>query len=99
MKIAIIDIGWRKINSHNPTSEALGGSETWIVQIANEFSKHSEIKDYYLCSPLEITEDKIVIPVQFVFSDGRLNTVFYLQKEDNLLKIEKIEFGEFSSDK
>lgn len=64
-----------------------------------EFSKHSEIKDYYLCSPLEITENEIVIPVQFLFSDGRLNTVLYLQKEDNELKIEKIEFGEFSSDK
>ena len=64
-----------------------------------EFSKHSEIKDYYLCSPLENSENRIVIPVQFLFSDGRLNTIFSLQREDNELKIEKIEFGEFSSDK
>lgn len=57
MKIAIIDIGWRKINSHNPTSEALGGSETWIVQIANEFSKHSEIDVYCDCETYKFNEN------------------------------------------
>lgn len=57
MKIAIIDIGWRKINSHNPTSEALGGSETWIVQIANEFSKYSEIDVYCDCETYKFNEN------------------------------------------
>lgn len=57
MKIAIIDVGWRKINSYNPTSEALGGSETWLIQIANEFSKYAEIDVYCDCETHKFSEN------------------------------------------
>lgn len=46
MNIAIVDVGWKKINPENPTGEALGGSETWLVQIAKEFSNRGHIDVY-----------------------------------------------------
>ena len=49
MKIAIIDVGWKKINSKNPLSEAHGGSETWLIQISNEFSKYAQVDVYCDC--------------------------------------------------
>lgn len=47
MKIAIIDIGWKKINALNPTADALGGSETWLIQIANTFAKEHDVDVYF----------------------------------------------------
>jgi len=51
MKIAIVDVGWKSINPRNPFGEALGGSETWLVQIANEFSKNNCSVDVYCNCP------------------------------------------------
>jgi len=44
--IAIVDIGWKQINPENPTAEALGGSETWLVQISKEFSYRGHVDVY-----------------------------------------------------
>ena len=41
MKIAIIDIGWLSIDlDHIHGNKALGGSETWLVQISKEFANN-----------------------------------------------------------
>lgn len=47
MRIAILDVCWKKINPENPFEVAQGGSETWLIQIAREFSKSNQI-DVYL---------------------------------------------------
>ena len=52
MNIAILDICWREINPENPFCGALGGSETWLLQIANEFSKKHKV-DLYINSTLD----------------------------------------------
>ena len=44
--IAIVDVGWKRINPENPTGEALGGSETWLVQISKEFSYRGYVDVY-----------------------------------------------------
>lgn len=49
MKIAILDVCWKHINSKNPLNEAHGGSETWLIQIANEFAKHAQVDVYCDC--------------------------------------------------
>lgn len=49
MKIGIIDVGWKQINTKNPLGEALGGSETWLIQIATEFAKNNEVDVYCNC--------------------------------------------------
>jgi len=49
MKIAILDVCWKHINSKNPLNEAHGGSETWLIQIANEFAKHVQVDVYCDC--------------------------------------------------
>lgn len=48
MKIAIVDIGWRKINALNPFAEAQGGSETWMLQISNEFARQGVRVDLFM---------------------------------------------------
>lgn len=48
MRIAIIDIGWRRINALNPFAEAQGGSETWMLQISNEFVKQGHHIDLFM---------------------------------------------------
>lgn len=48
MRIAIVDIGWRKINALNPFAEAQGGSETWMLQISNEFAKQGIRVDLFM---------------------------------------------------
>lgn len=50
MKIAIIDACWKQINSKNPLGEALGGSETWLIQIATEFAKNADVDVYCNCT-------------------------------------------------
>lgn len=39
MKIGIVDIGWKEISKDSLTSQALGGSETWLLSITKEFVK------------------------------------------------------------
>lgn len=46
MKIAIVDIGWNKINALHPEEGALGGSETWLVQISKAFAKYHKVDVY-----------------------------------------------------
>lgn len=47
MKIAIVDIGWKEIIGPNPMSGALGGSETWLMQISKEFVNNGIEVDLY----------------------------------------------------
>lgn len=47
MKIAIVDIGWKEIIGPNPMSGALGGSETWLMQISKEFVNNGNVVDLY----------------------------------------------------
>lgn len=47
MKIGIVDIGWTRINSLAPFSNALGGSETWLLQITKYFAKAGHNVDVY----------------------------------------------------
>ena len=49
MKIAIVDVGWKKLNPINPFGDALGGSETWLIQISKEFSKTCKVDVYCVC--------------------------------------------------
>ena len=60
-----------------------------------ELSKHGEILSYILGKPINQTETNILIPVRFIFQDGKLNTIFELQKQEDLFKIKRITFGEF----
>lgn len=60
-----------------------------------ELSKHGEILSYILGKPISQTETNILIPVRFIFQDGKLNTIFELQKQEDLFKIKRITFGEF----
>lgn len=39
MKIGIIDIGWKEIDKDSLSSQALGGSETWLLSVTREFVK------------------------------------------------------------
>ena len=39
MRIGIIDIGWKEINKDTLTSQALGGSETWLLSVTKELVK------------------------------------------------------------
>ena len=50
---------------------------------------------YILGKPISQTETNILIPVRFIFQDGKLNTIFELQKQEDLFKIKRITFGEF----
>lgn len=52
MNIAILDICWREINPEKPFGGALGGSETWLLQIAHEFAK-SNMVDLYVNSTIQ----------------------------------------------
>jgi hypothetical protein len=50
MNIGIIDIEWADINSLNPLGGALGGSETWLIQISREFAKENNVDLYCKCN-------------------------------------------------
>ena len=39
MKIGIVDIGWKEIDRNSLSSQALGGSETWLLSTTREFVK------------------------------------------------------------
>lgn len=56
MNIGIIDIGWATINSLNPLGAALGGSETWLIQISREFAKENNV-DLYCNSNIRYRKD------------------------------------------
>lgn len=47
MNIAIIDMGWLEINQLNPFENAIGGSETWFFQIAEQFSEKACVDVFF----------------------------------------------------
>lgn len=47
MNIGIIDIGWRNIERDTLKSQALGGSETWLLSVTNEFARRGHRVDVY----------------------------------------------------
>lgn len=61
MKIAIIDIGWKELTTDSLQKEALGGSETWLMQITKEFSLSSDVEkiDVFCNTPGEKTDKNI----------------------------------------
>ena len=63
MNIGIIDIGWKELDETTLQNKALGGSETWLMQISKEFSKNHNVDVY--CKTKEEFKDSNVnyIPV------------------------------------
>lgn len=63
MNIGIIDIGWFELDATTLKTKALGGSETWLMQISKEFSKNHNVDVY--CNAKEEFKDGNVnyIPV------------------------------------
>ena len=58
MNIAIIDIGWKQLYIDSLEKEALGGSESWLMQVSNEFSKYGKI-DVYCSTDAEQTKGNL----------------------------------------
>lgn len=44
MNIGIIDIGWMELDQSSLKDKALGGSETWLMQITEELSKNNNVE-------------------------------------------------------
>ena len=63
MNIGIIDIGWKELDKTTLQNKALGGSETWLMQISKEFSKNHNV-DVYCNTKEEFKDGKVkYIPV------------------------------------
>ena len=88
-----------KIKEENITkSDFLSDYQHEKILFDYEFSKHPQITGYYLGTPLEQSENHILIPVQFLFSTGKLNSKIYFEKKENTFKIKQIVFGEYIGD-
>ena len=63
MNIGIIDIGWKELDKTTLQNKALGGSETWLMQISKEFSKNHNV-DVYCNTKEEFKDDNVnYIPI------------------------------------
>lgn len=88
-----------KIKEENITkSDFLSDYQHEKILFDYEFSKHPQITGYYLGTPLEQSENHILIPVQFLFSTGKLNSKIFFEKKENTFKIKQIVFGEYIGD-
>lgn len=71
-RIAIIDIGWAELNEKNTNSLALGGSETWLVQISKAFAKDdNSIEVYCNCRQEFLNYGVHFYPKKFFFNNGK----------------------------
>lgn len=77
MKIAIVDICWNKINVLSREEGALGGSETWLVQISKAFAKYHKVDVY--CS----------LNASGVYEDGELPNRKWYDNVDELDRLSK----------
>ena len=91
-----ITILLNKIKEENITkTDFLADFSQEKILLNYELSKHGDILSFIFGKPLSQTETNITIPVRFIFPEGKLNTIFELQKEEDLFKIKRIIFGEF----
>ena len=80
MRIAIIDSGFVQIDAHNPLGKALGGSETWMIQISHVFAEYKDVQvdvfmNYQYDDPFPYSDKLCYFPLKHVFE--RLNKTTY----------------------
>jgi hypothetical protein len=77
MNIAIIDIGWAPINSKSLNNTAVGGSETWLLQISKEFSKSNHVEIFCNTNEEENVGNIKFIPLKGIITYILENNVKY----------------------
>lgn len=77
MNIAIIDIGWCELTVDSLKKKALGGSETWLMQISQEFAKDSKVT-VFCNTPEEQERDNLkFIPLKSIIRYFNINRPHY----------------------
>lgn len=90
MNIAIIDTGYVKLDVHNPLGTAVGGSETWMIQISKAFSELASVDvfmNYQYDEQFSYSDKLCFLPLKNVFK------ILYKKKYDFVILNRAFEYN------